>query len=155
MERNNIQDITPLQKLMKLKRLDLGNNHIKNIYAVSKLTNLEELSLRRNNITSLNAEGVRSEKMRFFSGVVDLFMSDKDAEDLKNRSHLLKLEKLQILDLSGNHIQDVRFLTGMKGLKKGDLRNNPVENAELLTKRKGLKCFAGSDDEDIEIVIPI
>lgn len=52
---NEIEDITPLQNLTKLKGIGLNGNKIKNIASLSKLTNLYQLVLDHNQIEDISA----------------------------------------------------------------------------------------------------
>ncbi len=84
--RNNIEDLTPLRNLTKLKYLELGDNSISDISALSSLTNLETLSLHRNDIRDVTP-------LRNLTKLSDLNLSFNN-----NLSDLSPLDNLKLLE---------------------------------------------------------
>ena len=53
------------------------------------------------------------------------------------RSALSKIDKLKILKLGGNLIEDVEPLMNLKNLTEVSLRDNPIKNVQVLENLTG------------------
>ena len=95
---NLISEIENLDDLASLKELNLSANHIKEIKGLSRLKNLEVLNL-----------GIRKEKL-YEQGHGTDYNSDQKSNVIIEIKNLENLQKLRFLNLSGNHIQEIKNL---------------------------------------------
>lgn len=96
-------DSTVFSKLMRLKKLDLGDNEIENIedFSFKQLSELKYLNMQSNNINSVN--------MQMFVGLSELERLDLRTNEIENLGFLpfMELSELKYLDLSENMIQEL------------------------------------------------
>lgn len=95
LEKNYITQISNLSNLRYLKKLDLGSNKIKRITNVGDLSNLTQLSLENNEISRLDG----LEELQY---LMELYMGNNLIADVKETIKLQDLQRLIILDISGN-----------------------------------------------------
>ena len=161
---NQIQDISPLSQLIsmpgmqKLHELDLSNNQIIDISALNSFYELTTLKLSGNigidyvqldsvlnqNIglqrlglagISINSTSIPFSITNLFNTLVELDMSQAG---LQNIAGIEQLQKLQILKLADNQIQDISPLSqlgmypGTLLLRQLDLSNNNIFNVSAL-----------------------
>ena len=114
MANTNLNDISALENLTKLKYLDLGYNNIKNIDALKNLNELESLMLSNNNLENIDA---LKEKEKF--KILDI-----SENKISNISVLEKSKKITDLYINGNNIENVDVLRNFKRLKTLTLIDN-------------------------------
>eukprot|EP00667_Euglena_gracilis_P000263 EG_transcript_263 len=95
LEDNCIQRIEGLQNLPHLRKLELGKNRIGAVEGLQGNLCLCQISLEDNEIASLKG-------FETLSSLMELYLNNNQVESVKEANHLRDLEKLIILDLSGN-----------------------------------------------------
>jgi len=116
-------DITPLEKITSLKKLDVSNNYLTSIYPLHTLTNLEYLDISHNDINDISyiADMVKLKELHA--------EFNDQIEDIGALSDLASLEKL---DISNNNIGDISSLRNLVRLKYLDISCNNVSNIDSL-----------------------
>jgi Leucine-rich repeat (LRR) protein len=97
---NSIHDLSPLQSIKYLVRLDLSDNQLKDFYLSSIPFNLQEVNLSRNQIKSIH----EISNHKFLSR---LALDDNLLCDI---SSLNGLQNLKVLTLSGNELTSIEAL---------------------------------------------
>ena len=126
---NQIEDISPLSGLTKLKLLDLSNNQITDISALSGLTALETLALYNNQITDISA----------LSGLSNLTSLDMERNQIADITPLSGLTNLKSLELSSNPITNTSALSTLTGLESLLLSRTGLATIPALTDLPNLK----------------
>jgi internalin A len=126
---NQIEDITPLSGLTRLKSLDLSNNQISDISALSGMAALETLILYNNKITDISA----------LSGLLNLTLLDLERNQITDISPLSGLTNLTLLDLNSNPIADTSPLSMLIGLESLSLSRIGLTTIPDLTDLPNLK----------------
>ena len=119
---SHLIDITILQELKNLVRLELDNNQICDLTPLQELKNLEVLHLNNNQISDI-------ESLKHLNNLSHLRLYGnqiKDIEPIKN------FEKIIILSLGSNTITDITAIQELGTLKKLELSNNKINNIESL-----------------------
>ena len=98
---NHIEKIENLDNL-NLIELHLQGNFIKSISGLQKLTKLRVLNLSRNQISKLQG-------LAGLSALRNLQLSDNSIKNIKELVHLEKLDYISVLDFCFNPIQQRRF----------------------------------------------
>lgn len=119
---NQIQDIEPLSRLVKLQSLSLLNNQITNIDSLQSLVHLKKLYLNNNQITNIDA-------LQSLVHLQHLLLANNQITNINILQYLMHL---QILSLDKNNIQDITPLLKLKQLKYLSLYGNPI-TAEAMT----------------------
>jgi internalin A len=104
---NQIEDISPLSGLIRLKSLDLSHNQITDISDLSNLTALVTLILYNNQISNISA----------LSGLSNLTSLDLEHNQITDITPLSGLTSLTLLELTSNPIADTSPLSTMTGLE--------------------------------------
>ena len=126
-------DLSPLEKLVKLKKIDMFSTPVKNIKPVSNLINLEELIFNRVQINDL--EPLKGLKNLQTLIIIDASISNieplKELTNLQtieigfsqisNLEPLRKLKNLQYLYLYQSAVYDLEPIKGLKNLQRLDL----------------------------------
>lgn len=123
--KNKIEKIQGLEKMTKLRRLDVQSNRLTNIEGLEiQRTTLEELFLAHNGIAD---DGIQGLKIAFTKlNVLDL--SRNQLTTLKDLAHLTSLEELWV---SGNQIstwEGVQPLVALTALDTIYLEYNPIQS---------------------------
>ena len=162
---NNVNDITVLGSMPKLKNLTLGGTTISDsdLMHLKNLTELKRLSLDYTNIgdithlknlaelehLSLNATNVSDiTVLANMPKLTTLSLSNTNISDI---TPLLNLTKLKYLDLSDNNISDITPLLNLTNLETLRLEGNPIKNPgrilTLLRRNPDIKIYlkAGGD----------
>jgi internalin A len=126
---NQIEDITPISGLTRLKSLDLSNNQISDISALSGMAALETLILYKNNITDISA----------LSGLSNLTSLDLERNQITDISPLSGLTNLTLLELNSNPIADTLPLSMLTGLESLSLSRVGLTTIPELTDLPDLK----------------
>ena len=79
-----------------LKKLDLGQNRIRRIQNITQLVSLTQLSLENNEISRLDG-------LEDLQCLMELYMGNNMLCDIKEIIKLKDLQRLIILDISGNN----------------------------------------------------
>ena len=95
LEKNKLTGIQNLENLKYLKKLDLGSNKIKRISNVQGLVSLTQLSLENNEISRLDG-------LEDLQCLMELYLGNNLISDVKETIKLKDLQRLIILDISGN-----------------------------------------------------
>jgi len=133
LQNNKIRKIENLNNLENLLKLDLSNNQITKIEGLNFLKSLQWLNLEYNMIENLNAEQLKN-----LSYLTELTIASNFLNDFKELIQLRLLEKLLVLDTSGNEvcnsivdfrIQILFYLNKLKVLNKVVVDKNEIQNA--------------------------
>lgn len=130
----NLKDVTPIENMVQLEKLDLENTGITNIDSVNKLIKnmdpknkkqytLEYLNLSNNSIKDINGVEV-------ITTLEELRVSNIDIKDISKLSTLINLA---VLDVSQNRIEDLEPLRGLKNLKYLYVGNNNIEDIKPIS----------------------
>lgn len=136
LEKNKIRIIENLGHMKYLKKLDLGQNYITKIQGIAQLESLTQLSLEDNRIQKLTG-------FDDMQTLMELYLGNNLVEDIKEVTNLKDLQRLIILDISGNnmikeenyriycifHLRRLRVLDGLS-----------IENPECVEAKE---TFAG------------
>ena len=128
---NQIEDVTPLTGLIRLKSLNLSNNQISDISALSGMTALETLILYNNKITDISA----------LSGLPDLTSLDLERNQVTDITPLSGLTTLKSLELNSNLIADTSVLSTLTGLESLLISRNGLTTIPDLTDLPNLKSI--------------
>ena len=104
---SQIQDFTPLEKLVNLNQLFLSHADLENIDWVNGLKALRTLDLSSNNINDLSA-------LQHLLLMERLDIKNNQAADI---SPIRKLQNLRSLNIYNNSIEDLRYLSSLVDLK--------------------------------------
>jgi Leucine-rich repeat (LRR) protein len=126
-----ISQVNGLERLTKLKILDLSNNEISEIEGLENLEMLELLSLSNNKI----------ERMKGISSLKNLKNIDLSENRISKIEQLSQLQNLYTLDLSGNNILKISGLENCPNLETLNLNNNLISEIEGLDSCKNLTEF--------------
>ena len=139
-----IEDLTGLEKAVRLRRLELDGNAIKDISALVGLTDLRRLDLGENAVTditplaglvrlhSLRMKGNRIEDVTALADMTSLGLLDLEENRVSDIEPLSGLVNLNWLRLGGNRIVDVTHLADLHSLKVLALSNNAIADIEPL-----------------------
>ncbi len=126
---NKLTDIKGLEKLGQLKRLYLGDNRLTNIKGLEKLAKLEDLHLYNYQLTDVTS----------LEKLTQLRALDLDHNQLTSVKGLEKLNKLTFLNLSANRLTELPSLEKLTKLKTLRLWNNPaIPKAQIDELQKAL-----------------
>ena len=123
-EYQNIRDLTGLEYATNLTWLKLGHNNIRDVEPLSALTNLTQLDLTGNNISDVKP-------LFDLTGLTELRLGENS---LSNVEPLSALTNLTRLDLTNNDISDIEPLVENTGLGSGDvldLSGNPLNDVSI------------------------
>ena len=120
-----ITDLTGIENLKGLQKLNLNNNQISNITALQGLTNLTSIYLSGNLISDITS----------LQGLTNLTFLDLDNNKIIDTTALQGLNNLTELHLSGNQISAITALQGLNRLVYLDLSSNKISS---ITALKGL-----------------
>ncbi|HWT75534.1 MAG TPA: leucine-rich repeat domain-containing protein [Mobilitalea sp.] len=131
LQRNLITDISALKKLTSLEVLSLNGNQIVSISALSSLKNLREVYLRENKIKSITALNKLTKLERLEGGV----------NSIQNIDSLKNLKNLGYLALDNNQINDITGIKALTNLANLDLSNNKITSIKTLKNLTGLETL--------------
>ena len=142
LEHNKISVIENIEHLSQLKILDIGWNKVQVIGGLETLENLVRLSLENNLICSLD-------KLPSFRDLMELYIGNNLIIEFQQLKNLRCLNKLAILDISGNKVcEDWRsrhyMLFHLRKLKV--LNGANIEQAEL---NEACNAYDGKLTEEI------
>jgi Leucine-rich repeat (LRR) protein len=129
LDKNQIQDISPLSDLLKLTDLSLDYNQICDISPLSKLTNLVMLYLCNNQIQNID----------LLSELSNLYCLRLDDNKIRNISSLAGLNKLETLSLRNNQMRVIISLSKLTNLEYLYLSNNHLRYLKPIKELKQLK----------------
>lgn len=127
---SSITDINPLGSLTSLEELHLsGNKEITDISALSTLSNMKKISLFRTGVTNIDA-------LIHMPSLTRIWM-DGNTDDIDALSSLPQLEELQI-GLSTKVDEKLQVIGGLTSLKRLDLSNSLISDVTPLLNLKEL-----------------
>ena len=127
----NIKDISGIENLVNLNRINLEKNSISNIEPLKQLNNLEEVCLDNNEIKDINA-------LENITSIESLSLSSNRIEDISILKNLKNIEKL---DLGKNEITDISPLAEMQYLEYLNLSSNKINNIDKLNSLENLNSL--------------
>ncbi len=131
LDRNNIQNIQPIEKLHKLQVLYLNSNNIQNIQPIQKLHNLQVLYLSHNNIQNIQPiENLHKLQQLYLGG-----------NNIQNIQPIKNLHNLQVLYLSHNNIQNIQPIKNLHNLQKLYLGHNNIQNIQTIENLHNLQVL--------------
>jgi internalin A len=134
---NEISDISFLEKLTGLQSLNLDDNKISDISVLEKLTRLQYLNLYNNKISDIS----------FLEKLTKLQYLDIRSREISDISVLEKLTGLQSLNLNANKISDISFLEKLTGLQHLNLVGLEASDISFLEKLTGLQYLNLSNNK--------
>ncbi len=120
---NNITDISPLLNLKNLENLEISRNIINDISSLQQLTNLKSLNLSINKISDLSA-------LSNLINLRKLLLWENQISDISPLSNLINLEELV---LHGNQITDISPLNTLTKLEMLGLSRNQISDITNLS----------------------
>ena len=137
----DIEDISALAGLTRLRHLYLLSNEIEDISALSGLTELETLQLSFNNVEDISA-------LASLTNLQDLDLAYNNVMVIPALGNLTKLETLK---LQHNSITDISGLSGLTGLREVELQENAIRKIPSLSGLTKLETFDlhSNDIDDI------
>lgn len=144
LHKNSIETLVGLEKQELLEVLYLSENKIAKIKELDNHS-LRILDLRNNQITKIKG-------LEQLGNLEQLFLTQnhiKEMEGLKNN------KKLEVLDLSFNHLAGIDFLSlSNMNLKKLDVRNNWINTIENILEGKEIEHInlKYNQIEDVDVV---
>jgi len=124
LKRNNLRNINGIYHLKNLKHLDLTENRIENIEYLEVLESLEELILSSNYIKEI--------ENLVLPNLKELSLDHNNIDEIKN---LDNLNNLVLLNLNHNNIKEIKSLENLENLRSLLLTDNVIE------KISGLECL--------------
>lgn len=128
----DIQDLSGIEHLRYLERLNLDDNHISDVTPLRTLYRLTHLSLNNNGIIDLGEAGFDTLTHLY---LIELSLNNNvqtsetgDETRLSDIGLLGKLTDLQDLRLNHNHIRDISPLSQAEELTDLELRDNRIQN---------------------------
>lgn len=127
--KQNISDISPLEKLTKLESLTIFGSSIEKIDALKNLKELKVLNLTYNEVVDITPikNLNKLERVSFY---------DNDIEEI---DVLKNLKELKVLNLSKNEIVDLTPIENLNKLERLDLYRNSIKKIDALRNLKSLK----------------
>ncbi len=123
---NQISDISPLASLTALTELWLHDNQISDISPLAHLTNLTELRLQSNQISNIS-------RLSSLTRLNELWLNDNQISDV---SPLIRLRNLSVLWLHNNRIADISPLADLTNLKWLYLNGNEIVDIRPLARNE-------------------
>lgn len=136
----NIEDVTPLKKLTKLRVLFIDQNEIKNIEPLADLINLEVLNISCNelqdispvaNLTKLKDLRINYNKITNIEPINNLTKLESfsvRSNKITDISPISRLYKLNYLDIEYNNITNISPIKNLKNLKILLIQGNPIKD---------------------------
>jgi len=128
---NSTFDLEPLEKLARLKKLDLEGLYFENLESLSSLKKLKNLNLSYCNISDLTF-------LKDLTSITELELKANLINDILPLSNLKKLKELH---LSGNRIIDLNPLKSLTSLRKLNLENNEIVDLKPLERLESLETL--------------
>ena len=138
----DITEISGLEHLTDLQKLDLNNNKIKEIKGLEHLTNLKRLDLWENQIEEIKG-------LEHLTSLQRLDLRYNKIEEISGLEHLTNLREL---DLSYNMIEEISGLEHLTNLQRLDLRGNPIKEGEKYLLGKNVLDIVRHCQEKVEQV---
>ncbi|GAA0179301.1 hypothetical protein SH2C18_21970 [Clostridium sediminicola] len=126
---SNIKDLSGIENLKGLLKLELYNNEISDITPLGELTNLTHIYLFNNNISDI-------EPLKKLSKLKSIYLFNNEIDDM---SPLKELINLSYIDISNNQITDITPLEKLNNLTDFYFSDNKVFDITALKKLNNLK----------------
>ncbi len=133
----SIKEINGLEKIKKIRLLDLSQNQITKIEGLEHLKNLEVLWLSNNNISEI-------ENLENFKNLEFLNLRNNNITEIKNLENLRNLEDLI---LSRNKISEIKGLETLKKLNSLWLTKNIISELKGLENLTKLEILGISSNQ--------
>ena len=121
---NDISDVSPLSKLIRLRWLYLGHNTISDVSPLSALTGLRSLDIGLTDISDISS----------LKDLKNLEFLNLHGTGISDIAPLTVLKKLRTLYLENNTISDIASLSALTELNVLSLNFNTVSDISSLTK---------------------
>lgn len=148
---SSLADIHGIEELARLRNLNVSGNYLSLVSALAGLTSLKELDLSGNLLSDLQFLEPGS-----FAALETLELSDN--QKMQSQLHYLEnLQRLQVLELSGNELWDLDPLSVLPRLRQLVLSENQISDIRPLRKLKSLDLIdlSGNLLEDIDALRPL
>ncbi|XP_028825066.1 leucine-rich repeat-containing protein 49-like isoform X2 [Denticeps clupeoides] len=143
LQHNRISCMRNLEHLRWLVFLDLHDNRISHLYGVSTLTSLRVLMLGKNRI----------QRICGLEKLTNLDVLDLHCNEIPRIENLSHLSELRVLNLAGNRISRVEGLRGLDSLAELNLRRNVISGVAEVDRLPCLRrlflssnCIGSFDD---------
>lgn len=145
----NNADLEAFSNFKVLKYLSLGNNDITSISSLKDNVSLLELHLQGNRIEDLR-------DLRYLRSLQSLYLSDNNIRNVfagareVNVSYLKYLTNLEILFLDGNNIEDISDLETLDKIAVLNITDNHIQDLSLLADKGEtlVELYAENNDVD-------
>ena len=124
LKNNKVKDVTPLKGLVKLQHLDLENNQIEKVDSLGDLSNMRSLYLGGNKIKDISV-------VSKYSKIWSLYLQGNPVSDLKPVSTLKFLDHL---DISRSGVSDLAPLGNLRNLKRIMMESSKVSDLKVLVE---------------------
>lgn len=167
---NNIYDLSPLSELRSLGFLNLEYNQFANLHRIENLSNLMVLDLtgcenipdfssiaRLINLEFLNISHTHFENLpilQHMDNLLDLRLNDVGIKDYSTLGQLPYQENIENLQLSGNNIRDISFLSNFSGLMGLNIDQTLIEDISTLSELTNL-THLGMLENNISDISPL
>jgi protein phosphatase 1 regulatory subunit 7 len=155
MGKNKIEKITGLEKLVKLRRLDLQSNRLEVVENLtSQVDTLEEIYLAHNGITTEGAMHPTGLAQDFKV----LSVVDMGRNRLTSANGFAHIQTLDELWLSGNKIakfEDIQALAGLPSLDTIYLEYNPLQDDNPLYRKRIHEIMPCLKQIDANMISPL
>jgi len=141
LNRNQINDVTPLTMLTQLAILGLNDNNINDITPLESLENLVALGIEGNHVNDITVLQHLS-KLRF------LWISDNQISDISSLRPLTQLERLYS---NNNQIKDISALQTLTNLRFLQLNDNQINDIMALNQLVNLTNLQLNNNSIIDI----
>ena len=148
---NQISEIEGLEKLTKLQCLILSDNQIKEIKGLEQLTQLQKLDLSSNQISEI--EGLEQ-----LTQLQNLNLYDNQIREIKGLEKLTQLQNLSLLVNQISEIKGLEKLIQLKILNLSDNQISKIKGLEKLAQLKTLKLYRNhiiSIESLVDIIISL
>ncbi len=134
---NSLTDISFINDLKGLKKLDLSINNVKNISSIKNLKNITELDLGGNQLSDISP----------LKELKNLMKLNLEYNRLNDISLLKNFNNLTVLNIEGNQLNDISPLKELKNLKKLNLGNNHLSDISPLKELENLTVLSIEDNK--------
>lgn len=152
---NKITKIEGLDKLLNLKNLYLSMNQISDITPLSLNTELKVLDLRKNSEIDGNRNEYTGEKLEALNKIEEIL--DRGGTISLDADKISLFTNYKNIDLTGQNLETLELLEGMKDLTNLNLNNNELtledeESQEILQNMTNLTILQLSNNKITNIV---
>lgn len=118
----DISNLEPLNKLIKLKRLNFSNTVISNLQPLRNLSHLESLAFNNTPVAEL-------EPLKYYSDLKELYC---DSTNISSLEVLRSFDQLEVFHFSKTSVINLEPIAGLKNLRDLKFSNNAISDITWL-----------------------